>query len=134
MPGNWIYLGIALFVAVEIAIGIFVIRMIVGRLFRNLAEQYPEVTPGADSVERRFQSFKIGHMNAQSSIHIAVDTDYLHLRPTRFLRWVGARSLSIPWDAIELGARLGPFRRAKIGTVTVYGPAWALDLAEPGNT
>jgi len=131
MSGVWIFFGVLALVACETFLIAFVLKATIGRTFLTLAEKYPHVEPGPDAVERKFQSFKFGVINAGLSVHVAVDSNYLHLRPARVLRWVGAREVSVPWDAIDLGAKRGRSRRAAIGSMKMIGPAWALDLAEP---
>jgi hypothetical protein len=134
MSGVWIFFGVLALVACETFLIAFVLKATIGRAFSTLAEKYPPVEPGADAVERKFQSFKFGAINAGLSVHVAVDSDYLHLRPARVLWWVGAREISVPWDVIDLGAKRGYSRRATIGSLKMIGPAWALDLAEPDTS
>jgi hypothetical protein len=134
MSGVWIFFGVLALVACETLLISLVLKATIGRTFSTLAEKYPPVEPGSDAVERKFQSFKFGAINAGLSVHVAVDSDYLHLRPARVLWWVGAREISVPWDVIDLGAKRGYSRRATIGSLKMIGPAWALDLAEPDTS
>jgi len=97
----------------------------------GLAKEFPAVEPAPDAVRRSFQSFKFGMYNAGWSVHVAVDERYLHLMPAALFRWCGAKNASIPWEAITLEKRGKMSTRVKIGKMTIWGPTWCLELAQP---
>jgi len=134
MSAIGILLGVVVFVVFDIALITLILRTMAGRTFGDLAEQYPPTEPEPNAVTKRFQSFRFGIINAGFCVHVSVDSSHLHLKPARFLRWFGAKPMSVPWEAIDLGNRRGPYRSAKIGSLNLIGPAWALDLAEPSQT
>ncbi len=84
------------------------------------------------SVARNFQSFSFDWFNMGWCVHVVVDEQCLHLRPSAFLRLIGCGPMSIPWEAIELKSKPGrwPFMRAKVGKVEVQGPKWCMRLAD----
>lgn len=127
-PLVWWVVG-AVVVAGELLVVFFMLRAGVGKPFAALSERYPEIEPAPDAIERRFQSFRFGLVNAGMSVHVAVDAAYLHLRPVRLLRWMGARAVSVPWEAVKTTPGRGSWRKARIGSFRFLGPAWALDLA-----
>lgn len=43
------------------------------------------------------------------------------------------RALSTKYPAVEVGKRRGRYRKAKIGATTLWGLAWAFDLADAGD-
>jgi len=115
----------------ELLVVSMLLRAGLGKPFAALAAQFPAVEPATDAVERRFQSFRFGLINAGFSVHVAVDSAHLHLRPVRLLRWLGAKAVSVPWDAVEVKPGRGAWRSARVGSLRLTGPAWALDLASP---
>ena len=94
---------------------------------------WPAREPSPDAVVRQFQSFRFGVMNFSLSIHVAADEDHLHLTPVRALRWVGAGPISVPWASITVkkSSRRGKWTTASFEGMTVLGPSWCLELAEP---
>lgn len=95
-----------------------------------LVERYPAREPAADAVEKQFQSYKIGLFNLGFMIHTAVDDACLHLRPAKLGRMLGMKPVSIPWEEITPIRRRGKnYAEVKIGTDTMLGPRWALELA-----
>lgn len=91
---------------------------------------YPPREPGEDAVEKQFQSYRIGLVSLGGMIHTTVDDTCLHLRPAAFGRLLGMKAASIPWEEITPDRRIGKrYASVKIGTTTVAGPRWALELA-----
>ena len=91
-------------------------------------KNHPPVKPADDTVCRNFQSFSLGMINMGWSVHVAVDEQYLHLSPVKFMRMLGARSASIPWEAMKpLGGN-----RATVVTLDqrhrLTGPRWCMEL------
>ncbi|MHC4102906.1 MAG: hypothetical protein ACYS15_01390 [Planctomycetota bacterium] len=129
---NWtsvIIAGIVLFVVLE---PIVILWAIVHFAWAPIHEKFPARAPEADAVRRGFQSFRVGIMNLGFSIHATVDEHHLHLEPAAYLRWARARTVSIPWDAIniEKRSRSGRWITAKVDKWSLMGPAWCLELAE----
>jgi hypothetical protein len=110
-----------------------VLRMIIGAAWNPMANHYPAVEPAPDAVRKNFQSFKLGMISMGMSIHVAVDDQYLHMFPAKLLRWCGAKTISVPWNEIELVKPGKKWVRVKIGSQDVYGPAWCLGLASPAD-
>ena len=106
-----------------------IVRVSVGRMDRR----FPAVLPAPDAVTRRFQSFRLGNVNAGLSIHVSVDQSHLHLTPLAFLRLFGVRAMSIPWEAIEIKSLGRWMTTVKIAGVNVRGPSWCLQLAEQNS-
>ncbi len=96
-----------------------------------LARGFPATAPGDDAVWRRYQSFRLGLLNFGYCIHVAADEQYLHLVPIKPIRLLGGRPASIPWDAIHIEKRSdrGKWITARVGTHTLRGPSWCLELA-----
>jgi len=101
--------------------------------FGPLGEKFPPVEPEAEAVRRKFQSFRIGLINLVFGVHVAADAGHLHLTPVRVLQRLGARPASIPWPEIEIVGRRRKSIVARAGGVTMTGPRWCLELAEPGG-
>ncbi len=107
-----------------------VLHALVRGAWSPLVERYPAREPAADAVEKQFQSYKIGLFNLGFMIHTAVDDVCLHLFPAKFGRMLGMKAVSIPWEEITPLKRRGKkYAEVKIGTNTVLGPRWALELA-----
>ena len=111
----------------EIATFVTIIKLGWGPLPR----EFPAREPGDDAVWRRYQSFRLGLMNLGYCIHVAADEQYLHLVPIKPLRILGGRTASIPWEAIRIEnrSRRGKWITARVGTHTLRGPSWCLELA-----
>lgn len=90
-----------------------------------------EILP--DHIRRNFQSFSFGIFNYGMCVHVAADRDHLHLLPSKFLRWCRCRAMSIPWEQIQVVKRRGKWIEAKVGMITIRGPAWCLELAGEGQ-
>jgi hypothetical protein len=103
------------------------------RLFwRPIERDWPArpALPGA--VMRSFQSIWFGTFaQFTGCVHIAVDEQCLHVTPMAPMRWVGARTISIPLDAItDVRQSFVPgVMRARLGRRHISGPAWCLRLA-----
>lgn len=130
MPTTHVFLIVGLFVLMDSVIIGAAIFMICQK-FKALAAKYPvqPVRPG--SVTRRFQSIALDSFNFGYSVHLTVDDAFMHLNPTRLVRFFGGTSLSIPWDAISITKRGRWNHTAKLGAVKLIAPAWCLDLAYP---
>lgn len=130
---------VAVLVAVVVSLNLWVVfGVVVPRFVRTgwgtWHGAFPAREPAPGAVRRGFQSFSVGLVNLGLCVHVAVDEEFLHLSPALLARGLGLRAVSIPWSAIEMK---GTFpirqRRATIHGVTVFGPAWCLDLAgRPG--
>lgn len=131
MPGWRVALLIAAAALLELGFILIVLRALMAGSFGRLSARYPRREPAPDAVRKNFQSFKFGLVNAGLSVHVAVDEHYLHLYPAAILRWAGVRAASVPWSAIQLKGKWGPYRRAKIDGIDISGPRWCLDLASP---
>ena len=103
--------------------------------WRPFEQAHPAQPVHEDAVARNFQSFSIGLLNLGFAIHAAADERHLHLTPVALLRWFGAGTVSIPWEAIKVQkrSRRGNWIVAKVGNRTIRGPAWCLGLAEPAE-
>ncbi|MCH2161260.1 MAG: hypothetical protein MK085_05235 [Phycisphaerales bacterium] len=123
----WLGIGIA-YPLVIIFAAFLALRIVWNRIVRN----HPGQTPADDAVSRRFQSCSIGIFNLGWSVNILADKDYLHLRPTLFLRAATSQSMSIPWEKIKPGKYqlFKKYRAFKLGDKTFVAPAWAVDLAD----
>jgi hypothetical protein len=115
--------------------------LIVWALFRHflvgvwgpLAGKFPRVPEADGAVRRDFQSFSFGLFNLGYCVHVTVDEDHMHLDPALFLRVIGARAMSIPWERIELRSRPREqgYLKARVDQQDFRGPAWCLRLASP---
>lgn len=119
------------FIALDAVIAVVVGRLLVSTLWNPLARGHEHVEPLPDAVRRNFQSFRLATANFGYCVHVAVDEKRLHLLPALFLRWFGARPMSIPWEQVNLKRRGRRWSSVKIGDRGVHGPAWCLNLAEP---
>ena len=72
-------------------------------------------------------------LNLGFGVHAAADERHLHLTPVALLRWFGAGTVSVPWEAIKIKkrSRRGHWIAVTVGKRTIRGPAWCLGLAEP---
>src|SRR5213078_495240 len=115
---------------------VVVVRMLISAGWNTVARGRRAEPVGEGAVRRRYQSFSFGIFNFGWSVHVAADERYLHLTPAGFMRWAGAKPVSIPWDEVRLAEkqpRRRSLARAKIGKTTVVGPRWALELAGPSS-
>ena len=91
---------------------------------------WPPRDPAPDAIRRNFQSFSLGLINLGWSVHVAADKEFLHLRPATLVRWLGAASASIPWQAMQpLGGRRGT--AVRLGHHTMIAPRWCVELVSP---
>ncbi len=113
------------------ALDVMIVFTIIHWGWGPLSREFPATKPGDDAVSRRYQSFRLGLLNFGYCIHVAADEQYLHLVPIKPLRACGGRPASIPWDAIriEKRSRHGKWITARVGTHTLRGPSWCLELA-----
>ncbi|MCH2138280.1 MAG: hypothetical protein MK074_04440 [Phycisphaerales bacterium] len=98
-------------------------RAAISLLWNRMVAPWPPIEPTADAQRRRFQSFRMQLMNLGLCVHVTKDQTHLHLRLIGLLRVFGAVDASIPWDAITMQNR----KRARIGTLDVWGPPWAFE-------
>ena len=121
---------IAIAAAVTV-LDVLVIATIIHWGWGPMRREFPAREPGDDAVWRRYQSFRLGLLNLGYCIHVAADEHYLHLVPIKPLRAFGGRPASIPWDAIRIESRSGRGKwiTARVGTHTLRGPSWCLELA-----
>ncbi len=109
----------------------------VGSEMREVSKQFPPVAPAADAITKDFQSFRLGMMGLGKCIHVSVDDQHLHLRPSMFARWFRVPPMSVPWaqvqvigpSALSRRLKLGKSLKAKLGTLDIEGPQWCLNLA-----
>ncbi len=128
--GSTTLLIILLVVGLDFVIVPLVLVAVVRSNWSPLVAKHPAVPPAADAVGRNFQSYKIGLFNLGYMIHTTVDDLHLHLFPAKFGRMIGMKPVSIPWEEITPLKRRGKkYAEVKIGTNTVLGPRWALELA-----
>lgn len=93
-------------------------------LWNPLIANFPAIEVPRHATRKKFQSFKFGIVNMGLSIHAATDQTHLHLEPIMPLRMLGARSASIPFDAMTLSDR---GRSVQINGTTLYGPRWCFE-------
>ncbi len=129
---NWWPIVITLIVVFAVAEPVVILWAIMKFGWGPLANDFPHQPVDGQAVRKRFQSFRLGMLNLGFSIHVAVDERHLHLEPAAWMRKLGARPVSIPWERIEVVKRgKGAWMTARIGPYTLAGPAWCLELAEP---
>ena len=122
---------VLVFVVAELAIGLTVVRMLLGNAWRPLQTAFPSQAPLEPHYRRNFQSFSFGLINAGFSIHVIVDDQYLHLIPAKYLRMMGLLPVSVPWSEIQMHAKQPSFgrqARAHLGKTEVVGPAWCFEM------
>lgn len=132
MPSNtlWVVLGI---IGFTVVLDFLLVRTLVRAGWDTLAEKFPAQPVHPDAVRRDFQSFGFDMYNFGLCVHAAADSSFLHLLPTAFLRWLGCRAMSIPWERIELESSSRRWAKAQIAGARVKGPAWCLSLAGPAQ-
>lgn len=115
-----------------------VVRWIVWSTIGEIQREYAAKEPSQNAVSRPFQSFSFDILNLGWCVHVDADESYLHLRPAWLARVIGGmRPVSIPWDAIEVKGKATlryAMLSAKVGKVTMVGPAWCLNLASSEAT
>ncbi len=129
---------IILVVAIAVALELVVFTAVFYGLrlaWQSAVGRFPRRAPAPDAVSRRFQSFRLGLFNLGGCIHASADEAHLHLEPVGLLRRIGLRPASVPWDAIKVvrRSRSGRWASVRIGSHTLQGPAWCLDLADPAG-
>jgi len=130
MPTWAIIVMIAVFVLTDAVVVTAVLKATIGGVFNKLHADHPPTEPAPDAVRKDLQSFKSGLINLGWSVNVTVDDRCLHLEPAAVFRMLGAKSSSIPWDAIEPKGKPGKrCRSVRIGSVDLMGPAWCLRLA-----
>ncbi len=126
-------LVITLILGFEALVLFCLIPIIVRSNWGAFADKHPPVEPADDAVRRSFQSFQCGLVSMGWCVHVATDDNYLHMRPALLMRIFGAKPTSVPWDAIDRVEGKGRYRKARIGTSELKGPAWCLGLAGGGG-
>ena len=131
---HWLLLIPAIIIA-DLAVMALLVWAILKLGWAPVMRSWPARTPAPDAVVRNYQSFRFGLMNFSLSIRAAADEEHLHLTPGRLLRWVGAGPISVPWKSITVKkrSRSGKWTTASFDGMTVLGPSWCLDLAEPAE-
>ncbi len=131
MPNTvWVVLGVAGFM---LLLDLIIVRALIAAGWQIIGRGRGSAEIAPDAVRRNFQSFGFGIFNFGMCVHVVADERYLHLLPSWFLRWAGARPVSIGWDEIEVTMVGRRWAKARIGTTKIRGPAWALRLAERGE-
>lgn len=131
-PGQIAVVAVMFVLTDALVIGVLVIAPIRSE-WNGLALKFParEFLPGA--VVKEFQTFQLGLLNMGWSVHAAADSEFLHLRPARILRMLGAKGMSVPWGAINFvryrRVMRGHYADVSIGGQVLTGPEWCLELA-----
>jgi hypothetical protein len=133
MPAQWIVF-IILFMLADLALAFLIIRFAVRRCWGPLPERYPESDPAPDAVTRNFQTFRVGLVNLGWCVHVSVDDEFLHLRPASFIRKLGGKGMSIPWDRVFVKKSAGSRATAIVDSLAIDGPSWCLELADPPDS
>jgi hypothetical protein len=119
-----------LFLAIFVPLDVLILWALFRGGWSILGDKYPPAEIAADAVRRDFQSVAFDFFNFGLCVHVAVDDRHLHLIPSGLIRWAGPRRISVPWEEIAL-KRLGQrWGKARVGTLTLTAPVWALRLAE----
>lgn len=125
----WVVLAVCVF---DLLLVPLIIRAMVTGVWGPLMRKHPPAPLGEESVRKDFQSYRVGLMNLGYCVHTTADTHHLHLEPVRFMRWLGMKPVSIPWEAIEpLKVRGKRWAKVKVDAQTVWGPLWALQMVFP---
>lgn len=125
----------ALLVVVPITIGMpFLVGGFVYAVWwRKWSRRYPAAPQRADAVVRMNQSFRLGKTGAlNNAVHIAADSERLHLIPFLLVRLVGGKVISLPWERIapEPTSTSAATVRATIDGQRIAGPSWCMALAQ----
>jgi len=131
MPST-VLIAILIFLLADLLLLPILIGVFVRGAFEPLANRFPAAEPEPDAVERRNQSFRINLVNLGWSVHVAVDSRFLHLTPASLFRRIGAKPTSIPWEELEIVRRRGRYVTAKVGSTKITGPEWCFELASVG--
>jgi hypothetical protein len=124
-----IVLSVCVFVVIDLAVVILVIRSLAASL-KDTFGPFPVREIGASGVTKQFQTIRVNSfMNFGGCIHISVDESTLHLRPAWFGRVFGFPAASIPWDQTRLLRQRGALAIISVGNAELQGPAWAFALA-----
>ncbi|MBT8487179.1 MAG: hypothetical protein HKO59_16610 [Phycisphaerales bacterium] len=118
-------------VAVDFVLAIAAFRFVVARAWRPFESRFPPTPTTPDAVVRTAQTFIIDRLPFARAFDVAVDEACLHLTPRRLWRLVGARPISVPWEAVvpDPGPESPRWRTVTIDGVPMAGPRWCLDLA-----
>ncbi len=130
---NWpLVIAIAVLFTV---LDVVVLGTLIRFAWRWLPREFPATAPRDNAVWRRHQSFRIDLLNLGFCIEVAVDEHHLHLVPIKPLRAFGAAPASIPWHSITIEKHTpgGRWVTVRVGTHTMKGPAWCLELASPAE-
>lgn len=127
---GWAILGII--IAVDAVLIPSLLYGMISGYWQPIYKKHPATEPLPGAVARNFQSIRIELFNLGYCVHLTIDEQHLHIAPAWLLRVVGARTISLPWEAMQikkLGKRWGT---VKIGSTQITGPAWAFELAKTG--
>ena len=132
MPSHvaWIVVGSSLLWTLVV---VAMLRIVIRAQFNKLAERFPPAEVADDAVIKKAQSGRFGLVNAGFSLTLAADDAFVHLSPNIFLRWFGARELSIPATMIAEARVMKTFGVARVQLATPAGaiqlPTWIRDHA-----
>jgi hypothetical protein len=133
MPTSTIITLASIFALFDSMVVCAVLSVVIKNGWGDLAAKFPGVEPRPDAVRKEFQSIGIDLSSFGGCVHVAADRDYLHLLPAKFLRWFGAKAMSIPWGEIQVepAKKRKSSMKVKVGSTKIVGPTWALSLANP---
>ncbi|MBL8746732.1 MAG: hypothetical protein JNK58_10300 [Phycisphaerae bacterium] len=130
-------LAVVLLVVVMLATDFFIIGALFSSLratmWKPLSDAYPPVPAKSDAVRREFQSIQMGLFNLGMCVHLAVDSEHLHIEPAAMLRFFRMTGMSVPWSEARVvrRSRGNKWITLRIRKVEIKGPGWAFGLAEP---
>lgn len=116
---------VVLFASVD-AVVLYAVFSMCASALTDLGREYP-MNELAIGPWREFQSMAIDSMNFGYCIHICTDGDYVHIAPTRLMRLLKAKPMSLPRAQMH-NIRRAMFgtAKAKLGKRTIILPRWAL--------
>lgn len=120
---------VAIFACVD-AVVFYAIASMCASVWNDLARDFP-INEHATGPWREFRSVAIDMFNFGLCVHIYADAEYVHLAPTRFLRFFRVKPVSIPRSAF-LDVKPSAFRTAKVKLAkrTLVLPRWAAMSAQ----
>ncbi len=125
MSPSQVAIMVAIFACVD-AVVLYAVASMCASAWNDLASTYP-INEYAIGPWREFQSMAIDMMNFGFCVHVYADDQYVHLAPTKFLRLMRAKPLSIPRAEMR-DIKPGRFGSAKVklGTKTLVLPKWSV--------
>jgi len=136
-----VVLTVAWFVAPQAAIPAIVLVLllpptVIGLILRltwlPMARKFPAKPQTPNAIVKKSQSIAFGWFGRYNQCaHVAADEHHLHLIPPAAFRVLGARVMSLPWDAMrEVKPSVWPgMTRAKINGRSITAPNWCMKLA-----